>query len=171
MRSFFTSLGSLLSKALIVLVLLSITPAIMCLEGCRMITHRPPPGSEMRVVKMEVTGYDNGPKSCGWTRDWLGRPVYASGKLKGKRKIVGQTSSGKMAKRGTIAADTTYYPYGTVMFIPGYGYGVVEDKGGAIKGKNRIDLWFPSEKQAMQWGRKKNVTVHVWIPKGKKYSK
>ncbi len=38
---------------------------------------------------------------------------------------------------GTIAADTDHYPFGTRMYIPGYGWGKVEDRGGAIKGDCR----------------------------------
>jgi hypothetical protein len=61
---------------------------------------------------------------------------------------------------GTIAADTKYYPFGTRMYVPGYGWGVVEDRGGAIKGKNRIDLYFDSHSDALQWGhRKLPVTI------------
>lgn len=61
---------------------------------------------------------------------------------------------------GTIAADTKYYPFGTRMYVPGYGWGVVADRGGAIKGKSRIDLYFESHNDALRWGRKKlPVTV------------
>ncbi len=56
---------------------------------------------------------------------------------------------------GTIAADTRYYPFGTRMYVPGYGWGRVEDRGGAIKGKDRIDLYFKSHQDALQWGRRK----------------
>ncbi len=77
----------------------------------------------------------------------------ASGPNKGKRKKVGVTSSGTKASKGTIAADTRYYPYGTVMKIPGYGKGVVEDKGSAIKGPSRIDVYFSSRKKALKWGK------------------
>ncbi len=63
---------------------------------------------------------------------------------------------------GTIAADTKYYPFGTRMYIPGYGWGVVEDRGGAIKGIDRIDLYFDSHSDALQWGRRK---VYVTIEK------
>ncbi len=56
---------------------------------------------------------------------------------------------------GTIAADTRYNPFGTRMYIPGYGYGVVEDRGGAIKGAKRLDLYYDSHNEALQWGRKK----------------
>jgi len=56
---------------------------------------------------------------------------------------------------GTIAADTRYYPFGTRMYIPGYGWGTVSDRGGAIKGPERLDLYFESLEQAKQWGRKR----------------
>ncbi|MBU0674624.1 MAG: 3D domain-containing protein [Proteobacteria bacterium] len=56
---------------------------------------------------------------------------------------------------GTIAADTHYYGFGTRMYVPGYGWGVVEDRGGAIKGPNRIDLFMASHEHGLRWGRKK----------------
>jgi len=61
---------------------------------------------------------------------------------------------------GTIAADTKYYPFGTRMFIPGWGWGVVLDRGGAIKGPDRIDLYFESHHDALRWGRRRlKVTI------------
>ena len=50
----------------------------------------------------------------------------------------GITYSGVKVKRdlySTVAADLSVFPIGTILFIPEYGYGVVADKGGAIKGK------------------------------------
>ena len=64
---------------------------------------------------------------------------------------------------GTIAADTDYYPFGTRMYVEGYGWGVVEDVGGAIKGPNRIDLYHPTHRKANVWGRQ-NVIVEVILP-------
>ena len=64
---------------------------------------------------------------------------------------------------GTIAADTTYYPFGTRMYVPGYGWGTVEDRGGAIKGPNRIDIFYDSHNDALAWGRKK-VYVQIERP-------
>lgn len=64
---------------------------------------------------------------------------------------------------GTIAADTKYYPFGTRMYVPGYGWGTVEDRGGAIKGPNRIDLFFDSHSDALRWGRRK-VRVQIEYP-------
>jgi 3D (Asp-Asp-Asp) domain-containing protein len=62
---------------------------------------------------------------------------------------------------GTIAADTRHYPFGTRMTIPGYGKGIVEDRGSAIKGPNRIDLFYRSHGKALQWGKqKRTVTIN-----------
>ena len=103
-----------------------------------------------------VTGYCNCKKCCSWKYSWFGfgPPVYSAGKLKGKPKKVGLTASGTRAKHGTIAADTSLFPFGTTMEIEGYGIGKVEDVGGAIKGRH-IDLWFPSHKEALKWGSKR----------------
>ena len=62
---------------------------------------------------------------------------------------------------GTIAADTKYHKFGTRMFVPGYGWGVVEDRGGAIKGPRRLDLFYDSHNAALKWGRKK-VKVEIY---------
>jgi len=63
---------------------------------------------------------------------------------------------------GTVAADTDYYPFGTILDIPGYGRGIVEDRGSAIKGPNRLDIYYRSHSRALQWGRQ---TVPVTIKK------
>ncbi len=88
--------------------------------------------------------------------------MFASGPLKGQPKKVGQTASGTRARPGTLAADTRIFPFGSILFIPGYGYGRVEDRGEKIKGYC-IDLYFPAHKQALQWGRK-SLRVTVWPP-------
>ncbi len=65
-----------------------------------------------------------------------------------------------LAEDGTIAADTAYYSFGTRMHVPGYGWGKVSDRGGAIKGPNRLDLFFDSHQDALEWGRRK-VKVRI----------
>lgn len=59
-----------------------------------------------------------------------------------------------LPRRGTIAADRNYYPLGTLMTVEGWGKGVVDDVGGAIKGPDRLDLFFGSHSKANQWGRR-----------------
>ena len=135
--------------------------AALCATGCATTSIAPPRGVAPHTATMRVTGYCNCQKCCGWEHSLfgLGRPVYASGPNKGKPKTVGLTASGAKARRGTVAADPSV-PFGTVVKIPGYGYGRVEDRGGAIKG-NSLDLWFPSHKAAQEWGRK-TLNVTIW---------
>ncbi len=136
----------------IITVPLLVVIATLLLAGCA--------SSEKR--QMIVTAYSSDKISTNWKRGkiLLWRKYVASGPNKGRRKKVGITSSGTKAKKGTIAADIRYYPYGTRMTIPGYGQGVVEDTGSAIKGPNRIDVYLGSRKKALRWGRQK-VTVTI----------
>ncbi|MCL4219589.1 MAG: 3D domain-containing protein [Candidatus Hydrogenedentes bacterium] len=143
-------------------VILLLPVVAVALSGCA--TIKPPKNSVKTQTTLQTTGYCKCKKCCGWQRNWYFKPVIASGPSKGARKKVGVTASGTKAEPGTIAADTSLYPFGTVMYIPGYGYGKVEDRGGAIKG-NHIDLYFKTHKQALKWGRQ-NKAVTVWIPQG-----
>jgi 3D (Asp-Asp-Asp) domain-containing protein len=101
------------------------------------------------VVPMIVTAYTNGPESTGKR---LGDPDYG---VTGRRHKHGPKI---FAGPGTIAAPEEY-ALDTRMFVPGYGWGTVQDTGGAIKG-NRLDVWFETVEEARQWGRRHlNVTV------------
>jgi len=143
--------------------LLAILLAAGLLTGCFGNSRfKPERGMKKQAVAMEVTAYSDDKKSTNWKRNWRLQPVIASGPNKGKPKKVGITASGTRAVKGTIAADTNHYPFGTIMYVPGYGYGRVEDRGSAIKGPNRLDVFFKKKKQALDWGRRKNVTVTVW---------
>ena len=63
----------------------------------------------------------------------------------------GYTYSGTVATEGrTIAVDPKVIPLGSIVEIDGVEY-VAEDIGGAIKG-NRIDLYFNSHQEALNWG-------------------
>ncbi len=117
-------------------------------------------GQSPEVVSMTVTAYSADPESTGWEYNDSGAPVYTYGPNKGKEKKVGVTADGTVAAKGTIAADTDHYPFGTRMYVPGYGWGAVRDRGGAIKTPHRIDIFFPSRELALQWGRRHlDVTV------------
>lgn len=69
------------------------------------------------------------------------------------------TATGARARRGVIAVDPRVIPLGTRVYVPGYGYAVARDTGGAIKG-NRIDLCFDTVAETHRWGRRK-VTITV----------
>jgi uncharacterized protein YabE (DUF348 family) len=54
----------------------------------------------------------------------------------------GHTATGAVVTYGIVAVDPDVIPLGTKMFIPGYGYAVAADTGGAVKGYI-IDLGYP----------------------------
>jgi peptidoglycan DL-endopeptidase CwlO len=70
------------------------------------------------------------------------------------------TASGLPLGWGTVAVDPRVFPFGTKMYIPGYGDGVAADTGSAIIGKI-IDIWFPTCAQARAWGRQ-TLTITVY---------
>lgn len=63
------------------------------------------------------------------------------------------TATGTTPTAGrTIAVDPTVIPYGSEVILNGHTY-IAEDCGGAIKG-NRIDMFFNTHEEALQWGVK-----------------
>jgi 3D (Asp-Asp-Asp) domain-containing protein len=137
---------------------------VMVLSGCATgRRYRVPRNHKPQIIQMETTGYCKCGKCCGWKRNWKFQPVVAYGPSKGKPKQVGITASGTRADWGTIAADPRHYPFGTIMFIPDYGWGRVEDIGSSIKGQH-IDLFFPTHRKALEWGREQKK-VKVWKPR------
>lgn len=108
--------------------------------------------SRYEAYTVTATGYTAGVESTGKTK---AHPAY------------GVTKSGVYVYRGlysTVAADPDIFPIGSVLYIPGYGYGVVADTGEAIKGY-RIDLYFDTvEDVYKEWG-KKRIMVYL-IEKG-----
>ncbi len=110
--------------------------------GEREISTRCPKGYD--IVPMEVTGYTDGPESTG---KHPGDPGY------------GQASSGAKTRSGTFAAPPGY-KFGTRMYVPGFGWGTVQDRGSAIH-NNKLDIWFKTVAEAKKWGRRKNVNVII----------
>ncbi|MBR2546739.1 MAG: DUF348 domain-containing protein [Eubacterium sp.] len=60
---------------------------------------------------------------------------------------------------GTCAVDPKVIPYGTKLYVEGYGTAVANDCGGAVKG-HIIDLYMRSTKECFSWGRR-NRKVYV----------
>lgn len=70
----------------------------------------------------------------------------------------GTTATGTVAQEGVVAVDPSFIPFGTRMFIITndgqyvYGIAAAEDAGdGNILG-NRIDLWFPTREECIEFG-------------------
>lgn len=98
-----------------------------------------------KIINMKVTAYCPCKKCCG---------KYADG----------ITASGYKIQSGDkfLAADKRY-PFGTKMIVPGYADNKpvkVLDRGGAIKG-NRLDVFFPTHQEALNWGVK-NLPVKIF---------
>ena len=63
----------------------------------------------------------------------------------------GITSSGAKVQPGvTVAADTSIFPYGTVILIEGVGMRVVQDTGSLIK-ENALDVAVGTHTEAISW--------------------
>lgn len=98
------------------------------------------PIAKPRTLRMEVTAYCPCKKCCG-------------------KNARGITASGLRISHNAglfVAADTALLPFHTKLIIPGYAADQavpVLDRGGAIKG-NRIDVFFPTHQQALEWGRR-----------------
>jgi 3D (Asp-Asp-Asp) domain-containing protein len=94
------------------------------------------PSDEWRIVRMKVTGYCPCARCCGQYSD-------------------GITANGHKIQPGdTFVAADKRYSFGTEMVIEGYNDGrpvKVLDRGGAIQG-NKLDAFFHTHQQALEWG-------------------
>ncbi len=69
------------------------------------------------------------------------------------------TASGRKCEYGVAAVDTDVFPFGTRLYIAGYGYAVAADRGTAITGTT-VDLYFDHRIQCMTWGAQ---TVDIYV--------
>lgn len=68
-------------------------------------------------------------------------------------------ATGQRCYYGTCAVDPSVIPYGTKLYVEGYGTAIANDCGGAVKG-HIIDLYMRSTKECFSWGRR-NKKVYV----------
>mgnify|MGYP001560361355 FL=1 len=103
----------------------------------------------IKELNATITAYSNDPIS-------INVPKWRDGK----------TATGVIAKKGICAADWKKYPVGTIMYIPNYGICEVQDRGSAIKGKKKIDVFVDSYEEAIEWGVQKQPVYVLKITKG-----
>ena len=72
----------------------------------------------------------------------------------------GITATGTRAGRGVVAVDPRVIPLGSRLYIPGYGYAIAGDTGGAIVGA-RIDLGMETDRECMLFGRREVVVYRL----------
>ncbi|MCH8519060.1 hypothetical protein LAT59_04850 [Candidatus Gracilibacteria bacterium] len=105
-----------------------------------------------------------------------GQSRYITGSYEGDKRLNGSgiiTASGKEVFQGLIAAPSNY-PFGTKIYLKGYGIGEVADRGGAIvnagqrgHAHDRLDIWLghgdAGLDRAIRWGRR-SVTGKIVVP-------
>lgn len=72
------------------------------------------------------------------------------------------TATGIKPREGIIAVDPKVIAMGTKVYVEGYGYAVAADTGSAIRG-NKIDVFFSTFRQCIDWGRR-SVKIHILNP-------
>jgi uncharacterized protein YabE (DUF348 family) len=75
-------------------------------------------------------------------------------------KNFGITASGRPLRRGLVAIDRSLIPFGTRMYVPGYGFAEAADTGGGVKGR-WIDLGYDDDNY-VAWHQ--YVTVYFLCP-------
>ncbi|MEW6209568.1 MAG: 3D domain-containing protein [Acidobacteriota bacterium] len=84
--------------------------------------------------------------------------------------LKGRTASGEYVRPGIIAADPRVLPLGTVVHIKAgrhTGTYTVADTGGLIKGR-KVDIYFPTRREAIQFGRQRVMIKVVGRSKNEK---
>jgi len=80
-----------------------------------------------------------------------------------------RTASGRPVSKGLIAADPRFLPLGSRVKLEAGTYSgeyLVADTGGAVRGR-RIDIWTPTSREAMSFG-KRNIKLTVLSYGGKR---
>lgn len=74
----------------------------------------------------------------------------------------GITASGQPVQAGVSVAvgDTDKFPYGTILYIEGVGFRIVQDTGGGLE-ENQIDLAMGTHEEALNWGHQDGLKVYV----------
>ena len=74
-----------------------------------------------------------------------------------------KTATGTWPRIGTVAANPRQIPYGTKIYVPGYGYGRIEDTGSNKHSLDQlpIDVWLPTKDECIKWGKKRNVKIYI----------
>ncbi len=96
---------------------------------------------EFAVLKVRATAYSNDPISIN-VEKWRD----------------GKTATMTTARWGVVATDPKVIPLGSRIFIEDMGWFSAEDTGGRIKG-NRIDIFYPSRAEALQFGKKELIVL------------
>jgi 3D (Asp-Asp-Asp) domain-containing protein len=82
----------------------------------------------------------------------------------------GRTASGKLVAKGLIAADPRHLPLGSRVRLEAGSYSgeyLVADTGSLVRGR-RIDIWTPTSREAMRFGRRTVKLTVLSLPNKKR---
>lgn len=131
---------------------------------------RSPAGEELvREVQNEVVAYGTnivlrtidtpeGPREY-----WRKLRVYATSYHPAALGGDNITSIGETLRKGIVAADPGIIRYGTSVFVPGYGTGVIADTGGPRSSRYWIDLGY-SDEDYQSWSRYVDIYLLAPVP-------
>lgn len=73
-------------------------------------------------------------------------------------------STRTLTNPGSCAVVPGTFPYGSLLYVPGYGYCIAEDTGGFRHDPdrwNQIDVFMNTVEECITWGRKREWTIYV----------
>jgi uncharacterized protein YabE (DUF348 family) len=73
------------------------------------------------------------------------------------------TATGRILTKGIVGIDPTVIPYGTELYVPGYGVGIAADTGGPRSTRLWIDLGYDDENW-VSWSRPVDVYLLTPVP-------
>ncbi len=122
------------------------------------------PNQVLKVAPASATAETKPPAPAVKAASYKEITVKATAYTASCKNCSGITATGLNLKKNpnlkVISVDPKVIPLGSKVFVPGYGEAIAGDKGSSVKG-NKIDVFIPSQKQAIQWGNK-TVKIKVY---------
>ena len=125
------------------------------------------PVNQVKIVGTKPTGRVSISEENGTIVDENGNVHHYSKTLTGRVTAYtaceggSRTSTGLPVAVGRVAVDRRKIPYGTRLFVPGYGICVAADTGGALmSGRTLVDVYLNTLAECRRWGVK-NCKVYV----------
>ncbi|MEH7126502.1 3D domain-containing protein [Bacillus sp. JJ1773] len=122
------------------------------------------PNQVLKVAPASATAETKPPAPAVKAASYKEITVKATAYTASCKNCSGITATGLNLKKNpnlkVISVDPKVIPLGSKVFVPGYGEAIAADKGSSVKG-NKIDVFIPSHKQAIQWGNK-SVKIKVY---------
>ena len=156
MKSFFSSSAIIVAALLFTFLLFAAKPSVA--ETPPQFQQRPVPETKSEAASLDGnlkgTVTETTPAGKAMAEAPVSEAVHYIATAYSLR---GKTASGRYVSQGIIAADPRVLPLGSRVRLEAGAWSgeyLVADTGGAIRGR-KIDIWTPSSREAMRFGRRK----------------